>query len=313
MMRKTAVLALIIISAITLTGGFVLSRSARAMSIKVHKKDLPEHGLTIIGPSDPSFDALLAARLKGESSEIMDNLKPFSFFVENKSKLMVVAYTIRWCFTKADGTNDCYVSSLTNPRALMDGENLPEEMIEQSGKIKPNSTRFFSLLSLEGSGFISVPANPAEVEQMKNGSTPDRGELLRRYGAELSKYSDVTFEIDGAFFDDGSFVGPDTTGLFGRTKALIGAQYDVLTEITRGLSKPGKTKVDVFKDLEATAGQPEITLNSKSTFDDHYKYYKRRYANEILRSRTFVGDEKALRLALRPMKKPWRVLQKKKS
>lgn len=311
MMRKTAVLALIIISAITLATGFVLSRSARAMSVKVHKKDLPEHGLTIIGPSDPSFDALLAARLKGEPSEVMNNFKPFSFFVENKSERMVVAYTIRWCFTKVDGTNDCYVSSLTNPRALMDGENLPEEMIEQSGKIKPNSTRFFSLLSLEGGGSISVPANPAEVEQMKQGIAPDRGALLRRYGAELSKYSDITFEIDGAFFDDGSFVGPDITGFFEKTKAQISAQYDVLTEITRGLSKPGKTKEDVFKDLETTAGQPEITVNPKSTFDDHYKYYKRRYANEILRSRTFVGDDKALAVALRPMKKPWRVLQKK--
>lgn len=311
-MRKTAVLALIIISAIALTAGLVLSRSARAMSIRVHKKDLPEDGLTIIGPSDPSFDDLLAAHLKGEPNEVVDNLKPFTFFVENKSNRMVVAYTLRWCFTKADGVNDCYVKAHINPRALMDGENLPAEMIEQSGKIKPHSTRFFSLISPDGAGSIRVPASPAEVEQMKQGDTPDRGTLLRRYSVESTKYSDVTFAIDGAFFDDGTFVGPDTAGFFEETKAQISAQYDVLNEIMRGLSKPGKTKEDVLKDLEATAGQPEVALDSKSTPDDHYRYYKRRYAGEILRSRRFVGDEKALALALRPMKKPWRILQKKK-
>lgn len=310
-MRKTAIIALIIISVITMTAGLVLSRSARAMSVKVHKKDLPEHGLVIIGPSDPSFDALLAAQLKGQPNEVIDNLKPFSFFVENRSDRMVVAYTLQWCFTKTDGTNECQVKSLTNPRALMDGDNLPEEMIEQSGKIKPHSTRFFSLISPGGSGSLSVPASPEEVEQLKRGVSPDRGTLLRRYGVELSKYSDVTFAIDGAFFDDGTFVGPDITGFFGETKAVIRARYDVLNEIMRGLSNPGKTKEDVFTGLEATANQPEIPLNSKSTFDDQYKYYKRRYAEEILRSRRAVGDEKALRLALRPMKKPWRVLQKK--
>ena len=312
-MRKTAILALVIISVIAVAAELTLSRSARAMSVMVHKKDLPEHGLVIIGPAAPSFDALLAAQLKGGPNEVIETLKPFSFFIENRSKQTVVAYTLQWCFTKADGTNECYVKSLTNPRALMDGDNLSEEMIEQSGRIKPQSTRFFSLISPDGSGSLSVPASPAEVEQLRQGVRPDSGALLRRYGVELSKYSDITFTIDGAFFDDGTFVGPDNTGFFGETKALISAKYDVLTEIMRGISNPGKTKADVFRDLEATANQPKINLRSKSTFDDQYKYYKRNYAEEILGSRTFVGDEKALQLALRPMKKPWRILHKKKS
>jgi hypothetical protein len=280
------------------------------MSVKVHKKDLPEHGLVIIGPADPSFDALLTAHLKGKPNEVMDSLKPFSFFVDNRSNRTVVAYSLQWCFTKADGTNECYADSLTNPRALMDGDNLPDEMIEQSGRIKPHSARFFSLVSPDGSGSISVPASPEEVEQLKKGVSPDRGALLRRYGLELSKYSDITFSIDGAFFDDGTFVGPDVTGFFGETKAMISARYDVLNEIMRGVSNPGKNKEDVFKEVETMANQPEITLNSKSTFDDRYKNYKKRYAEEILRSRG-VGDEKALKLALRPMNKPWHILQKK--
>ena len=312
-MRKTAILALIIISVIAVAAGLILSRSARAMSVKVHKKDLPEHGLVIIGPADPSFDALLTARLKGKPNEVIDRLKPFSFFVENRSNRTVVAYSLQWCFTKTDGTNECHADSLTNPRALMDGDNLPDEMIEQSGRIKPHSTRFFSPISPDGSGSLSVPANPEEVEQLKRGVSPDRGKLLQRYELELSKYSDITFTIDGAFFDDGTFVGPDVTGFFGETKAMISARYDVLNEIMRGVSNPGKNKEDVFKEVETMANEPEITLNSKSTFDDRYKYYKKRYAAEILRSRRGVGDEKALKLALRPMNKPWHVLRKKKS
>ena len=142
-MRKATILILLIILAGATTAGFVLSRSVRAMSIKVHKKDLPEHSLTIIGPSDPYFDALLSAHLKGEPNEVIDRLKPFSFFVENKSKQTVVAYMVQWCFTMPDGITQCYRQSLSNPRALMDGDNLLEDMMKQSGRIKPGATRFF--------------------------------------------------------------------------------------------------------------------------------------------------------------------------
>jgi hypothetical protein len=313
-MRKTAILALVIIVIIAVTTGFVLSRSARAMSIKVHKKDLPEHGLIIIGPSDPSFDALLAGHLKGEPNEVLDNLKPFSFFVENRSKQTVVAYTLEWCFTKPDGTNDCYRQSVVNPRPLMDGGgDLPEVMVEQSGRIKPASSRFFSLIAADGSGGFRVPVSPEEAEQFKRGLKPDRWALLQRYGAELSKYSDITFSLDGAFFDDGTFIGPNTTGLFEQTMAQINAKRDLLNEITHSLSKAGKSKDAVFRELEDTTKQPKVSLDSKSTPEDHYKYHRRFYAAEILRSRGVLGDEKALATALRPMKKQWRVLQKKKS
>ena len=280
------------------------------MSIKVHKKDLPEHSLTIIGPSDPYFDALLSAHLKGEPNEVIDRLKPFSFFVENKSKQTVVAYMVQWCFTTPDGITQCYRQSLSNPRALMDGDNLSEDMMKQSGRIKPGATRFFSLVAPDGSGGFSVPARPEELEQLKRGALPDRDTLFQRYSAELSKYSDLTVSIDGAFFDDGTFVGPDTAGFFDETKAQISAKYDLLNEIARGLSK-GKSKDEIFKDLVDTANQPEVRLNSKSAAADYYNYYKRHSADEILRSRNFVGDEKALAIALIPTKKPWRVLRKK--
>jgi hypothetical protein len=309
-MRKTIALIMLVISVVVLSAGFVLSRSVRAMSIKIHKKDLPEHGLTIIGPSDPSFDTLLSAQLKGEPNEVIDRLKPFSFFVENKSKQTVVAYAVQWCFTKQDGSNECSIKSLVNPRALMEGDNLSEEMLEQSGRIRPNSTSFFSLISPDGSGLFRVKARPEEVEQLKQGVEPDRATLLQRYSDELSRYSDITFSIDGAFFDDGTFVGPDTTGFFDKTKAEIGAKYDLLNEIARGLSR-GKSKDDMFNELADMSNQPTVRLNSKSSAADYYNFHKKHLAEEISRSRSAVGDDKALARALSSLKKPWRTLKKK--
>jgi len=241
---------------------------------------------------------------------VIDRLKPFSFFIENKSNQTVVAYMVQWCFTKPDGATQCYRQSLTNPRALMDGDNLSDDMMKQSGRVRPGATRFFSLVAPDGSGGFSVPARPEELEQLKRGVFPDRATLFQRYSAELSKYSDLTVSIDGAFFDDGAFIGPDTTGFFEETKAQISAKYDLLNVIAQGVSR-GKSKDEIFKDLEDTANQPEVRLNSQSSSADYYNHFKRHYAGDILRSRNVVGDEKALASALRPTKKPWRVLRKK--
>lgn len=311
-MRKIVTAGLSII-VVTVTTGFILSRSVGAMAVKMHRKDLPEHGLTIIGPSDPSFDTLWKAHFRREPKGGADNWRAFSFFLENRSKQTVVAYTIQSCLTKPDGNNECFIQSVTNPRALMDGDNLSEEMVEQSGRIKPNSARFFSLVSPDGSGAFRVPASPEEAEQLKGGARPDGKVLLQRYAEALSKYSDITVSIDGAFFADGTFVGPDTTGFFDETQAQISAKYDVLNKIAEKMSKSGESSATVFRDLEEMANQPEASIDSKSTPSDYYNYHQKHFADEILRSRNVLGDEKALAAALRPMKKPWRLLRKKQS
>jgi len=66
--------------------GFAGSRSARPMSVRMHIKDLPQHGLRLITPSDPRFDDRLQKEFKGESNEVVDTLRPFSVFFENKGK-----------------------------------------------------------------------------------------------------------------------------------------------------------------------------------------------------------------------------------
>lgn len=299
-MYRVIVLALIAIVAISTATGFVLSRSAQAMKLKVHVKDLPEHGLTVISPADPSFEGRLTTLLKGKSNDVVNNLRPFSVFVENRGQRAVVAYIIQWCFTSADGRNDCYRKALTNPIALMEGGSLSEEQEEQSGRIKPNSTRFFSLVSLDGRGAFRVPVSPNEAEQFRHGKS-DPKELLRRYSLELTKYTDVTVSIDGAFFEDGTFVGSDTIGFFAQAKAMTDARKDLLNEIALGLSE--KTKDEVFGRLEGTANQPDVGLDSQSTSTDYYNYYKKVYADEVLQLRRAHGDDEGLRAALKPTKK----------
>lgn len=309
-MKKTIVFSLSIVILASCLSGFALSRSSSPVNIKMHVKDQPKHHLRLIGPSDPSFHARLSKELKGESNEVVDTLKPFSVFLENKGTKTVVAYLMQWCFTKSDGSNQYYRTAVVNPQALMDGENLSPELSRQSGRVEPDSAIFLSLLSPDGSSILRTDANPQEVEALKQGKRPDQSSGLQRFSALAESFTEITVTIDGAFFEDGTFVGPDTTNFFEQIRAVINARRDFLNELAAGLSDSGRNRDSLYGQLRETATQPVEYIDSSSTPADYYNHFKKLAASEFLRMKDVQGEDGAVEMILRPMKKSWATLRK---
>jgi hypothetical protein len=281
------------------------------MTIKMHSKDLPEDGLRILGPTDPSFDERFFEEMKDEPSGTVEALRPFSFFLINESRESLVAYLVEWCFTKADGTNDCYRKAVAIPQALMEGENGRSDVNAKDSRVRPGSAVLLSLVSPQATSPFRLPVSKDEADSFRQGIRPDRNDIFQRYVRELAKYTDVTVSIDGAFFEDGTFVGEDRSGFFGQIKAQADAKRDLLHELALDSSTNLKSRNRPFDYLEAVANRPAPGLNYKSTPADYYDFYRNFYAKEILSSRNFLGDEKALATALRASKTAWRVLAKK--
>jgi hypothetical protein len=304
-------ISLSIIISVSFLSGFALARRSEMVSLKMHIKDLPEDNLRLIGPADPSFEQRLNKELKDEPNEVVNTLKPFSVFLENKGRSTVVAYLIQWCFTKPDGSNQYYRKAVMNPQALMDGENLSPELRRKSGRIEPDSAIFLSLLSTDGGGILRTEATATEAGQLKQGKRFDQSSLLQRFSAQVSKFSEITISIDAAFFEDGTFVGPDTTSFFNQTKAVIDAKRDFLNELAAGLSNPGNARDSIYRHVQQTASQTVEPIDSSSTPTDYYNYFKKLSASEFLQSKDIQGEDKAIAMALRPINKPWTRLRKK--
>ena len=281
--------------------------------LKIHAKDLPKHGLTLILPSDPLFDQKISEANNDHAITSTDAMKSLSVFLENKTQQTVVAYRILWCFTKLNGETHCSKKTVSAPRALMEGENLPPEVDAQTGKIKPNSALLLSLFSIDDTGNprIGVRVTSDEAEKIRQGFRPDANVLRDRAIDEFAKYSDVTVSIDGAFFEDGTFVGPDTTGFFDEIDAQVRAKRDLLSELASRWADSTKPKEQIFQYLQSIANQAVNSLNPKSTPQDHYNYYRKIYTQRILKSRERLGDEEGIAEALNSTKKPWRALTKK--
>lgn len=125
-----------------------------------------------------------------------------------------------------------------------------------------------------------------------------------------TKYTEITVSIDGAFFDDGTFVGPDLHGLFDKMQARVEAKRDLVL----GMAKKIELKMDIeeaLQEAESKAGDVDISFDVNSTPADDYKYFSKFFANQFRQLRKFYGNNKILAHILRSAKKPEPKLRKK--
>jgi len=193
----------------------------------------------------------------------------------------------------------------------MDGEDLSPELRRQSGRVEHDSAIFLSLLSTDGSGILRTEVSPKEAEELKQGKRFDQSSLLQRFSAQAAQFTEITVSIDAAFFDDGTFVGPDTSNFFSQTKAVIDAKRDFLNELASEVSNSGKARDSFYGHLQEIVTQPIEPIDSSSTPTDYYNYFKKLSASEFLGMKERQGEDKAIAMAVRPMNKPWATLRKK--
>jgi hypothetical protein len=322
-MRKTALIALFLVSAVAAATGFILSRSARAMAVLVNVKDLPEHGLRVVGPADSSFNSLTATLPNVQSKAPPEALRPFSIFIKNTGKRTVVAYRLKWEVMHSDGKVLTYAQGHVIPGVLKGEEDVPGR---RSGKkIRPDSVWYCSLAtqpmevasresaadepSGSGTSFAALHGSQYRDEAERAVRENDQGASLNILADELAQASSITVSLDGVIFDDGTFAGPDSTGFFGRVKAMLDAEHDLLTEMDLSL-KEHKTPAAVFRHIEEVARGRAVQPRPDSPADEVYNYYKNRYAKKFLRAKGTLGDDQLIAGALQPLRKSWLKLRK---
>lgn len=287
-----------------------INRSAQAV-VRINVKDLPEHGLSILAPSDPSFDALLSAVVA--SDEPVELLKPYSIFLKNTGGRSVIAYKLRWECAKADGTVIHKDSSISSAWVLMneDGAGVGDA----PEVIRPNSIWFYSLVApprrlgaaagaVDSGGWAVVLDRKKVAGGSGSAGRPTTAGALQLLNTELGRYASITVTLDGALFDDGTFVGPDASGFFGAVKAEVDAKFDLLAEIRNGRLR-GKSEEEIFRTIDEAAGGPDVSLGPDSTADDYYKLHKKIFAQELLGYGQAVGRRLAMTRALKQLEKPW--------
>lgn len=242
------------------------------MIIKYSSQDLPEHGLIIVKPSDPEFNDLAAALLSGQKIPEFEKIKPFAVFLKNNSTKTVVGHSVVWQLTNSTGKKTGGALSYINSPALTDGvlnietdENL-NESIPAGG---------YNLLTY-------APINSGSAGG--GGGSPEIPEP-----GEPGNENEVSILLSGVFFEDGLFVGPDTTKFFSLIEAHVRAKRDLISYIDNSLKK-GDSLESLNKDLMEKI---EIKSGSLSHLvpEGYYNNTTKMFANFYLRLSKSSGKE----------------------
>jgi len=287
---------LVAVGATAATGVIKGSHSSpQRINLQFNTKDIPGSGLNIVTPADPDFDGTVKARL-GAKMAVIEPLLPFTVLLRNSGDRTVIAYSLKWELMRNDGQTLTQNRSYTTLWKLMGVEGADRD----GNIIRPNSFALAAPANLDLNHFADNEVN----------NDPKLQEYVTNIRSELAAFSGMTVTLDGVFFDDGTFVGPDTTDYFLKVKKLRDARRDLYLELQLAL-KQGKPSNQALQRVEDVASEPDVRLTSSATPDDYYKKYKKEAASELLRIRKSSGDDKAVERAVELLKNSWLDLKKR--
>jgi len=294
-MKKNIVITVLLAVVVGSASGFIFGgRKMAPMGAQLSVQDIREHGLAIIGPGDTSFDGMLNVMRENMSGIPLDAIRPYTVFIKNMGRRTVVAFILKWELVRPDGKAITRTDQYVTKYSLM-GDGVSDS---EGHAIKSDTA------------WLAFPGFAAAQDTfISDNGGPKVAAYFDSMSSTLAQFSKVNVSLDGAFFEDGAFVGPDTTGFYGKVEALIRANQDLRDELeTR--RKSGKSADDVFTHVTEEASKPKVRLGRNSTADDYYNHFKRLAAKELLEMRDVSGNEKTLEHALRPSKQPRPVLRK---
>lgn len=278
-------LALIGILLVVITTGLTMwkySKSGKTMAQnKIIAHNMPEHGLSILDQSDPSFNAQLAS-LIDVADDLKEIARQFSIIVVNNSNQNISSLTVRWEFEFSDGKKIPKTISNTSMDHLFRD---PSFFL-----LTPGAKHPFSLLSITRPG-----AQRREIKSIEGNLR--QAQHLRDF---LAKSVKCNVTIDGVLFTDGTYIGPDYSRSFDRIQADINAKRDLVKEAAK-IAKEGKSNAEIFGHVNAFAKitREELTAEAQQLADpmnlDHiYKTSKVRYAQEIMARKQNKGEQKTI-------------------
>lgn len=272
MKRYALVLVSLLAGVMVGTGVLANLTGGQAMELRIHKSDLPEHGIFLVTSADASFDELVAKHFeKGKPRA----LKPFAAFIRNSSTRLVVAYALTWELKDENGKSITAKTTNYSEPGILIGNEIPPDLIHTTA-IEPGSERCFSWNS---------KIDPGRVE-----SDDTINHIRATVEAHIARARDITIVLDGVIFDDGSVIGPNRTAFVDQMQALVQAKTDLLNDIAVASEKGNVDQV--LDSISATSQQPDVVFGPTFSADEWYRHFKKVYATEITNQRAAYGKER---------------------
>jgi hypothetical protein len=229
-------------------------------------EDLPRHGLLLVPPSSQDYDRLLADIQRRANSpvegsppfperfrpRIIPEDRPTSAILLNRSTKAVVGLHAVWRFETETGRVFRHSRGMLSANGVL----LPFDRRNESAMklhaywntILPSSKRYLGESGMVGDNTDVRP--PAPDEEWRGGIVAGGG---RGGSSSREPIRQVTLVIDGVFFVDGEFVGPDAEKMFEQTVADAEA-HQIVARIAKDGHDRGLSVAEILAEIENTTG-----------------------------------------------------------
>jgi hypothetical protein len=220
-------------------------------------EDLPQYGVALLPPSSPDCAGLLsdiqkrlANPVPGSAPQLPDFEDPSAptMILCNRSQTAIAALSWIWKFELESGRTTRSIST-AGGSSVLEPFGLDERTRKLYGYwhvILPGSKRGIRGSSMFGDNTDVRPPQPDEI--WKGGGFGGGGS-----DRTLGPLKSVTLTLDGVFFLDGGFAGPDTLHSFDRVTADVEAHLKV-ERIARDGHNKGLPPAAIFTQIEAVTG-----------------------------------------------------------
>ncbi|MFN2492959.1 MAG: hypothetical protein ABR501_08755 [Pyrinomonadaceae bacterium] len=305
--------AVVIIALIVIIVTIFVGRSRAVAPSRLNTKDLPRHSLRLIGPTHPEFQQIRDSLHRPKGQLFAERFQQPYVFLKNTGTKRVVAYSLKWELLRDDGRVITKVNSYSRLNVLKGKE---ASDTENAVILKPKGSRVFSPYPYgdgqpvgSDSAASQGPTDDQLLQQL------DQSSVVTQARDELSRITSITVSIDGAFFDDGTFVGPNDTKYFEQVRGQLDAKHDLLQAIIKRL-REGMKPNEIMTYLEQSsvslhAPEEPPLLDPKPAHI--YNYYRKMYQDQILEMRKGAnGDDELTLRRVFALDEPKRFLKLKK-
>jgi hypothetical protein len=229
------------------------------MGMEYRCEDLPRYGVVLFPPSSPEYAALLADIQKrlanpipGSAPELFDVGDPSdpTMVLGNRSQTAIAAVSWIWKWEPETGRPRGVSVLAVGVPSVLAPFGLDERLRKLYGYwhvILPGSKRGIRGNNMFGDSTDVRPPQPDEL--WKGGVMGSRGGPHR----PPAPLKSVTLTLDGVFFVDGGFAGPDTLHCFDLLTADVDAHLQA-GKIARDGHNQGLSPAAIFAQIEAVTG-----------------------------------------------------------
>jgi hypothetical protein len=229
-------------------------------------EDLPKHHLVLVPPASEGYDPLLSdiqRRLSDPidgSPPLPEHLRPrispedrpTSAILLNRSSKAIAALQVVWRFETQTGRSYRHSQGMLSPQGLLlrfgRSDDAQFKLYGYWHTILPGSKRYLGESGMVGDNTDVRP--PAADEKWRGGIIGVTG---RGGGNSRDPVRQVTLVLDGVFFLDGEFVGPNAERLFDQTVADAEAHL-IVARIAREGHNKGQRPGEILAEIERATG-----------------------------------------------------------